>query len=130
MEDNVVLVAPDFSSHVLLMAATAPFTPLGSSLLLAASTRPWSLSVVEEKCSAVLVSFCVKAESDLLHWVQPMSRETITLITLALVSKRFYPFEGVLGESLIWSSRIGNIEACGRCFLLRGVALWTLSPFG
>jgi hypothetical protein len=56
-----------------------------------------------------------------------MSWATITLNTLALVSYRLYTFEGVLGESLVWSSRIGDIDACGRRFLLGGVALW-ISP--
>ena len=30
------------------------------------------------------------------------------------------PLEGVSGESPAWSSRIGDIDACGSCFLLGG----------
>ncbi|BAT02480.1 Os07g0596801 [Oryza sativa Japonica Group] len=131
MEDNVVLVALDFSSQFLLMPATPPS-------LLGAPPFFWSsLEPAVEPFSGggeVFVRVCgpVNLLSGLLGLTggvgaaelgQPMSRATITLNTLALVSKRFYTFERVLGESLVWSSRIGDIDACERRFLLGGVAL-------
>uniref|UniRef100_A0A0E0CMF8 Uncharacterized protein n=1 Tax=Oryza meridionalis TaxID=40149 RepID=A0A0E0CMF8_9ORYZ len=119
MDDTDVFDPPADSSQF-------PFRPARPPPLLDAPPFSWSSAprpAVESFggrgvfCSSVLVVQSVCGQGTWASLVLHLLRGTALL-------------EGVLGESPAWSSRIGDIDACGCHFLLGGVALCILSPSG